>query len=1295
MVPQDPWTIEDTAITRSDLDLFDHHSVSRQLSRIIRGSKESLAVGLLGPFGSGKSSVVRMLATELANNDQWAVLHVSAEHHSGVARARGLMYALLDDAHRQKLIKDDAFESDRNRLEGSHQHTLPRRSKSSAQTGSSGRKYFFAALTGLVWVAAMLVVVWGLGMGATALLHLLGAARTVPSLTWFAADGATPLTGVFVVGAVVAGVLSAGKEGAVQTLKAYEITVTSPRPEATDELERAFIRLLEKISRRVVIAVDDIDRLGASEVLDALATLRSLLLTGAHHRHKPVFLLSCDEDIVREAIVGVRPGLAHRPVVPSESAHAGTEVRTTRKATEEAAQEYLNKLFTVRIVLPAHHDADLRTYAEEILLHGPRQHPAVSALGGPAVMRTLLEVLVHRDVRDPRHVIRLLNSFFTDYDLARHREASEGSGRPPRIALGEVTGYPVELARLTVLRHDFRTLYDRIYAEHGLLHLLDDALLGDEKALADPLLETFRIKDADPLRLDLKKVGLAYLNATVRRAKTQRPARIGALLSLGSTQASRLLGSEMATAIESELVQRDSAAFAARLGEAPNRTRVLEAATAAIDAARPGQDRDNALAAAVEGLAQVPELESVAAQDEDYQAVRALTDRIARLWDEMSLPVPSYALAPLLDLTDAAHLNRLLGTLKKIPTDEEEARTWATTLLTLPSGSHATALRPDVVRYFNHLAEAGSKQNLEFWTTRRHVPTDALPTEVFSSLMVLAARYGDGTALRRAGQLTIDGADTHGWGRKIIKALLFCLSNSDEVQLETVEILCHTAPKDDWGPSPDGSPHTLASDIAVAVSAFLAEDEGDSALTTARLLRDWLPGIVQLRDADRALRAVGEAVTAVAGDDEELAAVAGGILTGLPQEHAASLAMALAHTLDSHRDLDDPVGASLRDGLLHYLHALPEDAASEVQQAASLCATTLTTEVEALTPGGRFARRTLPMLLTTATGRDGASGVAERLIVGIQNQIGQETQELLESLQLVFRDQMVRSQYLPRALQVMHALISYNRIEPALSFLAHYIDDPAVDSAWPPMFASHWAALPQSTRSRATAAAERADIAGTGLPNLLLEHLLSTEDTAPWQYATSLWKHLGSEEQSRLVADARGRAPGLAQYLKTADSDLLCAALVKSSGDHLPQTLQLMHGSPQAGSAMTSFIDHCLAQPDWQPDRIAVIVAACPEPEALWSHVLPIMAEDQGTAAKVAHIIGSLIESHPASIPTALLQYLHPILKVADPALATELGKALRSQKKLAEKLRRSLTGFGSTPEQRARNKAFKDASGI
>ncbi|MEV0522701.1 P-loop NTPase fold protein [Streptomyces sp. NPDC050439] len=1317
MAPQLPWTIEDIAIGHSREDLFDHHSVARQLARTVTAAGQSLAIGLLGPFGSGKSSVVRLLTTELAVNKKWAVLHVSAEHHSGVARARALMYALLDEAHRQDLIGSNEYASQRACLEGGRQHTLPRPGPLSRVPGRAGwGRYLHAAWTGLAWVGAMLGMLWLIGAAAVVVAHRLGVGEGVPAPTWFAAEGATSLTAVLVSAAAISAVLAAGKEGALQTLRAYEITVTSPRPDSTDELEQAFTRLLLSVERRLVIAVDDIDRLAASDVLEALTTLRSFLLTGHQQQVKqPVFVLSCDESIVREAIVGVRPGLAHRPAdvtaghpvsgAPRQAigarpdaapADARSETSTaTRKATEEAAQEYLNKLFTVRLVLPAPGDADLRDYAAELLMHGVSPHPAVAELGGEAEVRTLLDVLVHQGVRDPRHVIRLLNSFFTEFQLARFRERPAGV-RPPRIAAGEVTGFPVELARLTVLRHDFRELYDAICAEEDLLHLLDDALLGDEQRLHDPLLQPYMI-GTTPTRPDFGcHPGLRYLLATAARARVRRPARIGPLLTLGSSQASRLLGSEMATDIQQELIGRDGAAFARRLAAADALPRVLQAAAVALDAARPGQDLDNAVTAAITALGQTTEL-FTDIPPEEARPLRALTDSIARRRPELTLDVPSHLLVPLLGLTDEAHLPRLLATLREQPQDAGEATLWAQNLMELPAGAHADELAPAVDAYFTYLTEGGDDEDLAFWIDDdRSAHRPVWPASAFAALLTRAARSEDRHVLAPVGAAAIEYADIHRWNRPVALALLNCLQADLPARREAIRVLAHsTGPDAEWEDSRNSDTYdTLAAQLTVAVAVSCTEDEDtDSVLAGLELLAQWLPAVKNLAETAKITHAVAEAVGSVAGDDPQIACTAGDVLRGLPEVDAALCVRALADRLLEHQGPGDAIGPALRDVLVDYLHRAPEAYEQPVGDAVEACVSALTSGLTGHDAAGRFARETLPALLTTRVGRERASNLAALLIGAVPANQPNVAEELLPSAHVLLKDNTARAAHLPQAVQLMHQLVSHGQPVIALTFMARYVTEASVDVTCLRWYAPHWPDLDVDTRDRVGAAAQRADLPDE-LRDCLVRHLAESESDRPWVHANELWPRATAAQRATLLANARGRAPALAERAADSDADILCAALVEAGGD-LDHVLRLMSDAAFADDSILAYVRAAANEEHWTPEQCDIAIAASTDPGQVWSFAEELLTEGQTPALRGANLVGSLIAHHAAAIPPDLVNILKQPLREADEPLAEAVGQALRGHPKLARKLRDAMAGYSAATPQRRRNAAFKKASGL
>ncbi|MFE3606681.1 P-loop NTPase fold protein [Streptomyces goshikiensis] len=1325
-----PWIIEDSAIASQEQDRFDHRSVARELSAIVRGSRAPLAIGLLGPFGTGKSSVVRLLDAELQGSRDWAVVHLSAERHSGTARVRGLLYSLLDDARRQGLINEKTYDSERACLEGGRQRTLPRSSPTAGEPGAAWWSYPAAAAVALGWMAALLVLIWILGVVLVAIGHAVGRGAGVSTWAWFASPGTGPLTTVLFGAAVVAAVLGSAKDGALSTMKKYEITLTTPRPDSTDDLEQVFSRLIDRIDRRLVIAVDDIDRLAASDVLEAITTVRSLLLTGTYHRNPPVFLLSCDEDIVREAIVGVRPGLAHRPA-PGEG-QIGSDAQgkaAERKATEEAAQEYLNKLFTVRLLLPAHHDADLRQYAEHLLTY-PTPHDVIPHLGGMTTVRNVLDVLIHHGVRDPRHAIRLVNSFLADYALAVRREQPANTDTP-RIARGEVTDHPLTLARLTVLRHDFRHLYDEISAENDLLALLDDALLGSTAALADPLLipfttsslpsqdgqDTLSHVDA-PRRLNTADhPGLDYLRATAARTRMHRPSHLMPLLTLGSAPASRALGSEVAAAIQRALVERDTDALTDRLADSASRERVLLAAADTLTGARHGQDLDNALTAVVQALGRTPALADQRDENEAVdRALRTLTDRIARRRMEASVGVPAHDLIAILDLVPQAYVPGLYGALSIPPAPgpvgtpgaEEPSFLWAQAILSLPAGAHADNLHAALRHYFAVLAANGTADELTTWLVEWDESSDvgraAWPPHAYRALLGMATRVADGESLARVHRTVELARDMHQWQRPVIQGLLAWLTAGEHsLRRQAVSLLSQiTISSDDWG-KPEPLPEmaggsTLAAQLAQAATNFLLDDdEAESSKLTASLLRSWLPmvGYHSASTPDKQISAViADALGQVAHTCTELATEASKILPVLQSQDAASCATVIARNIGNPGGFEEGLRYALGDALVSYLRLAQNNNAHDTRTASEACLTALTSSLAAPDAAGDFARRFLPAVMTNTQGRASGTALVDLLMPVLASPSHSHIEGILASLHVLFRDQDTRTARLETSVNQLQGWMS-NQPNLATGFVAHYAAEPAVSAQWLSWIHQHWASVPSSVRTLATAASSRTDLTQTALPTSLAQHILESDDREAWQHAASLWDKLGADQQAALLAAANNRCLQLTTHADEAAADLLDSALALATTEQLPALLEVIASSAAATDALCLHVERALQAREWDPLRITQVVNACSVFPPLWEVLLKAAGADQSTFQRASALMGTLIAKAPNSVPEAFVDEVGGSLLAATPESATALGQAVRPLPTLARRLTRTLNGHSKTTQEKARTRAFKAAAGV
>ncbi|QJS13858.1 hypothetical protein HKX69_33810 [Streptomyces argyrophyllae] len=713
-----------------------------------------------------------------------------------------------------------------------------------------------------------------------------------------------------------------------------------------------------------------------------------------------------------------------------------------------------------------------------------------------------------------------------------------------------------------------------------------------------------------------------------------------------------------------------------------------------------GQDLDNAVAAALEALGSTADLLTVDASDDQEQAVHALSDCIVRQLERLILPLPSHLLVPLLTLSVPAHLSRVREVLQSVPSDVEEARAWAIALLALPpEGEESDFFAPSLDAYFNSIADNGDSREMTFWATEsRHPAANGWPATAFGALLAMAARHEDGDVMLHAGELITDSQENHHWDRAVLLGLLEGLASSHTVRKAALEVLKNAPdPSVGWGESVrDSDASYLSTQLVQAVAHILDEDDDhECQLAAAKLITRWVPATQQLPEAEMAAQAIAEAAASAAGVQPELVASADGILQQLPEEPAAACTTALSAHLAEHRDVNDALGIALRDTLISYLRRSAPATCEATKNAVEVCAAALTADLEAFAPAGRFARNALPLLLTTECGRDMALPLAQRLISAVPPNDGARAQELVPSLHLLFEYRVVRESQLPPALQRLQQLVGYGHAAVALDFAAHYVIDPAVDVNWLNLFNTHWADLPQLTRTRALPAAERPELASiSALRDNLVNHLLESEEAEPWHYATQLWSLASADQQSSLLAYARTRCPALGEYAADADAELLSTAMVKS-GDQIDGLLALIADAPTLDDAVMLYFNHCVEQPIWSSTTATAAARATSTSEAVWNHVLTLMGEDQSSAMRAADLLAALIEHAPDRLPADAILHLTPVLMNAEPDLARELGRALRPLPRTARKLRKAMDGRSSTPAQRARNAAFREGSGI
>ena len=549
------WFFDDQPIREAEKDRLDHGSVARVLCKAIESSKPPCMIGLLAEFGRGKSSTTNLAAEMLRSTGAHDVVTVTADKHSGEARARNLVHGIAAEIQQLPKIDPDNVSEILRPLRQATQVRAIDPTDTPWQRVMSGRyskKQLGVSFLPFVVVAAILAGLTFLAEGWVANALPVGSGLSV---------------GLWLLLLLLGGLSRPARALGVPT----NITDHMPRAEAADEIEEVFGYLIEyhrkKRKRPLVAIIDDIDRLSKDDLLDALRVLRSL--QSVPRGQEPVFVISCNESILTAAVGSARSAPASLPSDPV-SQKANASQASAKEALEERdrhtdshddpALAFVDKLLTVRVRMPPAIRGDMRRFAQDRI---PLGHPLRSE--DYINLDDLLPVLIHDAAEDPRAVVRLLNGFIGAYLLGRGRE------KAGTIFRGDITHHPDVLAQLCVLVDEFSAFHSEVVAEPVLLVAARKVALRQKglspgEAAALQASTWFKHDDGEFVCID---PGLRhYLSSTARRVNY--PSDISTLVYMTATPEGRALGQQMHSEIRSGVTSGDHELLADVVARVPS-----------------------------------------------------------------------------------------------------------------------------------------------------------------------------------------------------------------------------------------------------------------------------------------------------------------------------------------------------------------------------------------------------------------------------------------------------------------------------------------------------------------------------------------------------------------------------------------------------------------------------------------------------------------------------------------------------------------------------------------------------
>ena len=338
-------SILDKELSDRAADAFGHQDYADALRDLVEAPSNNppFSIGLLGPWGTGKSTIKSLYRRGL-NEDKAGTpglrrsdrIHVITFNAWRFGGEQDLRRALLRDAFRQ--LGGDEAALRRQLFEQVNKVTHERR----------GFGDWFGEAFGQILGAAIILVLVLLACFGLALtfIHYAGLTNQLSlSAVFFAAVGAAVFFGRHLVDLRV--------RSPAQYLP--QTSVSFPTTSA-EEYERLLTDQIDSFRRgagsrceRLVVFVDDLDRLSAPEMvagLDAIRTFLELPFNTAANGFGVVFVISCDEDKIAEAIN--RRGRLGSADLPGAVFSRGD------------ARRYLDRLFQYRLEIPQFPKQDMR-----------------------------------------------------------------------------------------------------------------------------------------------------------------------------------------------------------------------------------------------------------------------------------------------------------------------------------------------------------------------------------------------------------------------------------------------------------------------------------------------------------------------------------------------------------------------------------------------------------------------------------------------------------------------------------------------------------------------------------------------------------------------------------------------------------------------------------------------------------------------------------------------------------------------------------------------------------------------
>ena len=453
--------LKDATLKNEDGDQFRYQDFANNLRKIVECNKTPFNIAIVGKWGLGKSSLINMALAPLSKKeDEYLICDINAWKYEKDEIGKAFLKELYENVSKEKILSFNFFHKDYDTLvkDDFNKEVIPNKNENWKRLGC------FVLISFLISIIAFFVYcgvsndfygikfsVWDF-IKSTSLRYCknIGSILIIPLIVWL-------------------GKLFMDKLN-IPANKNYEVTF----PLETQADYEIYLRnLLNKYcannpNKKIVVVVDDLDRLSAEKIVEALDALKIFM-----EYKEFVFIVPFDDEILKNALDKNKLN----QINDYDNRYDGDMV--------------LDKLFQYKIYLPQLIKSDMRNYAFHICREDCTDFINEFFDGSQELFEEIVgKILIHNNVSTPRQVKKIINTFIENVMVARDRELAN---RVSKGFASEKKGLET-IAKISVLQADYNGFYDILFKDVNAIDEILEAHRNGADILSSEILEKYFVK---------------------------------------------------------------------------------------------------------------------------------------------------------------------------------------------------------------------------------------------------------------------------------------------------------------------------------------------------------------------------------------------------------------------------------------------------------------------------------------------------------------------------------------------------------------------------------------------------------------------------------------------------------------------------------------------------------------------------------------------------------------------------------------------------------------------------------